>query len=171
MIALVLAAIGAAQITVASFMEPPPPKFERNNVVAWSALPTLDQLYAAYPPKQHGRATVKIDCEVGKVGELKNCDVYYQRPDRGGAFGRAALTLAPYFRVRPDYAEQILLAGSKVSVEMELVERGDEGPPQRVARCAPPGCAEAPAPPPPLARCPPTCPAGPQALPSGSRPR
>jgi hypothetical protein len=155
MTGLVLAAVAAAQIIVTSFMEPPPRQYETNNVVAWSALPTMDELYAAYPKGEHGRATVAFDCAVGKVGELKGCEVYEQTPQHVAAFGDAALTLARYFRVRPDYAEAIQLAGSRVSVKLTLVRRGDDDTLQGMAHCAPPYCGEAPTPPPPSARCPP----------------
>jgi TonB family protein len=67
----------------------------------WLAVPTPDQVLAAYPPVARGRGVegqVRLDCGVGKAGGLEACETIAESVE-GEGFAAAALGLTSLFRL------------------------------------------------------------------------
>src|SRR5262249_20605410 len=84
----------------------------------WRGDPSDEVISRAYPVRAraqdiHGLST--IACRVSPAGSLDDCTVASEQP-RGFGFGRAALELAPYFRMDPADASGRPVAGRRVRV-------------------------------------------------------
>jgi len=67
----------------------------------WSAAPSFDNVRQVYPAHANSaEGFVVLRCDVERTGALRGCDVSKEEPERQG-FDRAALKLAPLFRVSP----------------------------------------------------------------------
>jgi TonB family protein len=99
--------VGGAAVTVpVQFSNPAPilkePKFD--TPPDWLRKPTLDQMMAALVPAkaaaagQSGKARIK--CWVRTNGLLRDCEILDETP-KGFGFGGAALSLAPFFLMKP----------------------------------------------------------------------
>jgi TonB family protein len=72
----------------------------------WAAAPNFDDLAAAYPPTGGGvegyvAAHCKVDRSGPKAGLLQQCGAIKEAP-HGAGFAKAALSLAPKFRIAPE---------------------------------------------------------------------
>jgi hypothetical protein len=73
----------------------------------WISAPGFDDMRRAYPANGGGgEGFVVLRCEVGLSGLLSRCDSSKEIPD-GRGFGRAALSLAPLFRVSPEVMAKV----------------------------------------------------------------
>ncbi|HEX3886932.1 MAG TPA: hypothetical protein VHW05_05505 [Phenylobacterium sp.] len=70
----------------------------------WAQAASFDDLAQAYPAKGDGAQGYAVDhCMVRRTGALFNCQTIKEEP-QGRDFGKAALTLAPKFKVIPQLA-------------------------------------------------------------------
>lgn len=86
----------------------------------WAGGPTPEQLDKAFPPAAReagvsGRSS--ITCKVKAAGELEACKVESEFPTAAG-FGKAALTVAPLFRLKPTTAEGKSVAGATITIPL-----------------------------------------------------
>ena len=89
--------------------------FGKNNPIAmrdvtmldrpvWSQAANFDDLARAYPAKGGGVEGYAVDhCMVRRTGALENCQIIKEEP-QGRGFDKAALSLAPKFKVIPELA-------------------------------------------------------------------
>ena len=71
----------------------------------WSSAASFDDLAAAYPGKPGRGEGYAVDhCMVKKDGSLDSCQTIKEEPE-GHGFGKAALTLAPKFRISAEVAQ------------------------------------------------------------------
>jgi TonB family protein len=71
----------------------------------WTSAPSFDDLARAYPAKagsEEGYSVVQ--CHVHSDGVLSGCGVIKEAPEKHD-FGKAALALAPHFRIEPRLAQ------------------------------------------------------------------
>src|SRR5579862_3450665 len=100
-------AILAVTLTCASLVRlsaqpaaPPSPPIQARN---WLRRPNADEMAASFPSRAEeagveGRATIR--CDADKAGGMTNCVVTAEDPP-GYDFGKAALSLAKYFKLSP----------------------------------------------------------------------
>jgi hypothetical protein len=70
----------------------------------WAQAASFDDLAAAYPAKGGGVEGYAVDhCMVRRTGVLANCQIIKEEPE-GRGFDKAALSLAPKFKVIPELA-------------------------------------------------------------------
>jgi TonB family protein len=84
--------------------QPAEPTLTVLKAAPWSAAPTRDQMWAAYPKAAIGKvaaAHVVLRCGFGSSGRLDNCDTLTESPE-GQGFGSAARSLARDFQLVPD---------------------------------------------------------------------
>jgi protein TonB len=89
---------------------------------AWLAHPSSEAVFRAYPKDalargMSGRAV--IQCTVTAEGKLADCQVIEERP-AGKGFGEAALSLAPYFLMRPMTVDGQPMPGGKISIPIQF---------------------------------------------------
>ncbi|MFN3228630.1 MAG: energy transducer TonB [Asticcacaulis sp.] len=92
----------------------------------WAALPDARDLERAYPPRAlengvEGSAT--LVCLVTTQGTLSACDVATESP-AGQGFGKAALKLAPNFRMIPKTEDGVPVEGGVVRVPIRFTLEG-----------------------------------------------
>ncbi len=122
--ALLVLGLTAAAGALAQPVEPAPPALGP----AWTAAPTITDLKAVYPPQarqQHVEGTVILTCKVTATGDLQNCAVVKETPP-GAGFGKAALALAPKYRMNPKAADGSSMEGAQVAlpVRFQITEEG-----------------------------------------------
>jgi protein TonB len=103
---------------------PAPPRVILNP--RWAALPDARDLERAYPPRAlengiEGSAT--LVCLVTTQGTLTACDVATETPT-GQGFGKAALKLAPDFRMVPKTEDGVPVEGGVVRVPIRFTLEG-----------------------------------------------
>lgn len=70
----------------------------------WAQAASFDDLARAYPAKGGGVEGYAVDhCMVQRTGALENCQIIKEEP-KGRGFDKAALSLAPRFKVIPELA-------------------------------------------------------------------
>jgi TonB family protein len=85
----------------------------------WVQAPSFADLAAAYPSQGGGQEGYAVaHCKVERTGTLKGCVVAKELP-AGHGFGRAAVALAPQFRVSPDVMAQAP-HGAPVEVDVPI---------------------------------------------------
>jgi hypothetical protein len=86
---------------------------------AWVQAPSFDDLDKAYPAAGGGvEGYVVAHCKAERTGALSRCAVAKELPV-GHGFGKAALTLAPQFRLSPEAMAQAP-AGAPVEVDVPI---------------------------------------------------
>lgn len=111
--AIALALVGAAGGTARSAPE--------NNSAAWLSVPTDKQMAAHYPKTAiswNVNALVRLRCQVNTDGTLSDCSVPFEAP-QGYDFARAALEVAPYFRMTPTTPDGKSVAGGVVVIPIQ----------------------------------------------------
>ncbi len=103
---------------------PAPPRVILNP--RWAALPDARDLERAYPPRAlengiEGSAT--LVCLVTTQGTLSACDIATETPV-GQGFGKAALKLAPTFRMVPKTEDGVPVEGGVVRVPIRFTLEG-----------------------------------------------
>lgn len=89
----------------------------------WISRPSADQLNKAFPPRaaKFGKSGgAVIQCEVGASGEMTHCTVKEEAPKSYG-FGEAALSLAPYFRLKMEKGSRHYADGYEEPLTLEGV--------------------------------------------------
>jgi protein TonB len=91
---------------------------------AWISRPTADQVAHVYPEgaiRQGLAGQVMLNCQVTAAGAVAGCTVESETPSARG-FGRAALSLTPYFRIRPgtDNGEPIEGASVQIPIRFKI---------------------------------------------------
>jgi len=97
---------------------PPAPPVIRNP--QWIRIPTPAQMERAYPSAAaadeiEGRAV--LSCSVTATGEVTNCSVVSETPERAG-FGNAARSLSRYFRLSPRTVDGQAIEGARVTIPL-----------------------------------------------------
>ena len=91
----------------------------------WSAAPSFDDLAAAYPEKAGGaEGYAVLNCKVVRSGAVEQCGVIKEDPENRG-FGKAAMSLAPRFRVEPRLAATRLRTALAVDIPVRFPSRQD----------------------------------------------
>ncbi len=90
----------------------------------WISMPSADQVARAYPEgalRQGIAGMAMLSCQVTAAGGVVGCKVNTETPASRG-FGRAALGLTPYFRIRPgaDNGEPIEGASVQIPVRFQI---------------------------------------------------
>ncbi|HSZ52768.1 MAG TPA: TonB family protein [Caulobacteraceae bacterium] len=88
----------------------------------WVSKPTGDQLANVYPVVAQalnvsGRAA--IECKVTAQGDATDCKVLAEAP-MGMGFGAAAVSLAPYFKMRPQTVDGAPVGGAMVNIPIHF---------------------------------------------------
>jgi protein TonB len=126
---LSLAGIVLALLQANGSTPPPPAAQEQARTIknpAWIRRPDGDDMAAAYPTTaavhlKNGRGI--LVCTVNDQGRLTNCDVTGESPT-GWGFGKAFLSLAGKFRMRPLDRDGNPVAGGRVSIPVTLIVSG-----------------------------------------------
>lgn len=97
---------------------------------SWAALPTNDQMNAAFASLMlKGTTRATIACTVEQGGSLKGCSVVSEQP-LGAGVGAAALALTPAFRMTTWTAEGLPTVGGLINIPIRYEPaRGDTPPP------------------------------------------
>jgi TonB family protein len=88
----------------------------------WVEKPTAAQFGAYYPEKaaRTGRGgRVVLHCLVTAAGSVENCSVASEDPPRQG-FGRAALKLSAYFKMRPMTKDGVPVGGAQIDIPIRF---------------------------------------------------
>jgi TonB family protein len=87
----------------------------------WLSLPNGKQMGAHYPERArywNVNGLVRLRCRVNADGTLSDCSVPFEAP-RGYDFARAALEIAPYFRMKPTTPDGRSVAGGVVVIPIQ----------------------------------------------------
>jgi TonB family protein len=88
----------------------------------WISKPTADQLSNVFPIAAQalnisGRA--EINCAVNAQGDAVDCTVVEETP-LGQGFGRAALKLTPFFKMKPQMIDGVPMGGARVNIPIRF---------------------------------------------------
>lgn len=89
----------------------------------WTKRPTLDQVRRVYPDKAWRKrlsGRVVMSCNVAADGALAGCSIVTESPP-GEDFGKAALKLAPLYRMNPKTPDGAPVAGAVVRIPVTFI--------------------------------------------------
>jgi TonB family protein len=101
------------------------------NGIAWAEAPSQLEMVSAYPPKAkaaHILGVASIECTMNSEGSLKNCETMSEEP-RNQGFGRAAQSLAKYFRRPINVPPEVKLDGVVTRLTFTFGEQMFDGAP------------------------------------------
>jgi len=99
---------------------PPAPKTISDPT--WLSRPDAAQVSRAYPPDAERRGLgggVTLNCGVSAAGSVTGCEVTDESPI-GWGFGKAALALSRYFRMKPRIEDGQVVGGARVRIPIQF---------------------------------------------------
>jgi protein TonB len=101
-------------------LPPPPPKSLRSVITQpdWVRRPTVAEMKSHFPELALRLGTagrVLLHCKVKADGTLEQCKVVSQMPD-GLQFGRAALEMVPFFKMREETRDGEPVGGKAITI-------------------------------------------------------
>jgi len=127
-------AMGLMAASTAWAQSPAPPAADKAMGPGWTAVPSITDVKAVYPPlarQQHVEGMVLLSCRVTATGALEACSVL-KEGSPGSGFGQAALALVPKYRMNPKAPDGQSMEGATVAlpVRFQITEEGPGGAPQ-----------------------------------------
>ena len=92
----------------------------------WLSRPTSEQVARAYPEeaiRSNISGKILLSCEVTATGSVAGCSVVTETP-HGYGFGRAAIALSRYFRMKPRTEDGAPVGGALVRIPLKFAIEG-----------------------------------------------